>query len=75
MSSNSPISEWSGQDSPDLDFDDSPQDNSHITPQNKPKMQQNKKNNNINKNKLVIWELQEWISIDGSQPKFSNHLG
>ena len=27
------------------------------------------------KNKLVIWDLQEWISIDGSQPKFSNHLG
>jgi hypothetical protein len=40
MSSNSPISEWSGQDSPNLDFDDSPQDNSHITPQNKPKMLQ-----------------------------------
>ena len=27
------------------------------------------------KNELVIWDLQEWISIDGSQPKFSNHLG
>ena len=27
------------------------------------------------KNNLVIWNLQEWISIDGSQPKFSNHLG
>ena len=27
------------------------------------------------KNELVSWELQEWISIDGSQPKFSNHLG
>ena len=27
------------------------------------------------KNNLVIWDLQEWISIDGSQPKFSNHLG
>ena len=27
------------------------------------------------KNELVIWELQEWISIDGCQPKFSNHLG
>ena len=27
------------------------------------------------KNDLVIWDLQEWISIDGSQPKFSNHLG
>ena len=24
---------------------------------------------------LVIWELQEWISIDESQPKFSIHLG
>ena len=27
------------------------------------------------KYKLVTWDLQEWISIDGSQPKFSNHLG
>ncbi|WP_269623700.1 YciI family protein [Prochlorococcus marinus] len=27
------------------------------------------------KNNLVIWDLQEWISVDGSQPKFSNHLG
>ena len=27
------------------------------------------------KNNLVMWDLQEWISIDGSQPKFSNHLG
>ena len=27
------------------------------------------------KNNLVNWDLQEWISIDGSQPKFSNHLG
>ena len=27
------------------------------------------------KNNLVIWDLQEWISIDGSQPKFSNYLG
>ena len=27
------------------------------------------------KNDLVNWDLQEWISIDGSQPKFSNHLG
>ena len=27
------------------------------------------------KHELVVWELQEWISIDGSQPKFSNHLG
>ena len=27
------------------------------------------------KNNLVIWDLQEWISIDGSQPNFSNHLG
>ncbi len=27
------------------------------------------------KNELVVWDLQEWISIDGSQPKFSNHLG
>lgn len=26
-------------------------------------------------NELVNWDLQEWISIDGSQPKFSNHLG
>ena len=27
------------------------------------------------KNELVIWDLQEWIPIDGIQPKFSNHLG
>ena len=27
------------------------------------------------KHELVIWDLKEWISIDGSQPKFSNHLG
>ena len=27
------------------------------------------------KHELVIWDLQEWISIDGSQPNFSNHLG
>ena len=27
------------------------------------------------KYELVSWDLQEWISIDGSQPKFSNHLG
>jgi len=27
------------------------------------------------KNDLVIWDLQEWISIDGNQLKFSNHLG
>ena len=27
------------------------------------------------KNKLVIWELQEWIPINGSKPQFSNHLG
>ena len=27
------------------------------------------------KHDLVIWDLQEWISIDGSQLKFSNHLG
>ena len=27
------------------------------------------------KNNLVTWDLQEWISINGSQPKFSNHLG
>ena len=26
-------------------------------------------------NNLVTWDLHEWISIDGSQPKFSNHLG
>ena len=24
---------------------------------------------------LVIWDLQEWISIDESQSKFCNHLG
>jgi len=27
------------------------------------------------KNDLVNWDLQEWISIDGSQPKFKNYLG
>ena len=27
------------------------------------------------KNKLVIWELQEWIPINETQPKFLNHLG
>ncbi len=27
------------------------------------------------KYELVSWDLQEWVSIDGSQPKFSNHLG
>ena len=27
------------------------------------------------KHELVIWDLKEWISIDGSQPKFLNHLG
>ena len=28
------------------------------------------------RNNLVIWHLQEWISIDGSQTKFFlNHLG
>jgi len=27
------------------------------------------------KHNLVIWNLQEWISIDESQPKFSIHLG
>ena len=27
------------------------------------------------KNDLVNWDLQEWISIDRRQPKFSNHLG
>ena len=27
------------------------------------------------KHDLVVWNLQEWISIDGNQPKFLNHLG
>tara|TARA_B100000965_G_scaffold309270_1_gene268459 strand:- start:111 stop:437 length:327 start_codon:yes stop_codon:yes gene_type:complete len=27
------------------------------------------------KNNLVNWDLHEWISIDGNQPNFSNHLG
>ena len=27
------------------------------------------------KNELVNWELQEWIPINESQPKFFNHLG
>ncbi len=33
------------------------------------------KNDPMIKYELVSWDLQEWISIDGSQPKFSNHLG
>ena len=33
------------------------------------------KNDPMIKNNLVIWDLQEWISIDGSQPKFLNYLG
>ena len=27
------------------------------------------------KNQLVIWDLNEWKSIDGSQPDFWNYLG
>ena len=27
------------------------------------------------KNELVIWDLHEWKSINGSQPNFQNHLG
>ena len=27
------------------------------------------------KNELVIWELQEWIPINGNQAKIFNHLG
>ena len=27
------------------------------------------------KHNLVIWDLHQWISIDRSKPKFSNHLG
>ena len=27
------------------------------------------------KHNLVMWDLHEWISIDGSQPNLSNHLG
>ena len=27
------------------------------------------------KNKLVLWELQEWVIVYGSKPKFFNHLG
>ena len=27
------------------------------------------------KNELVIWKLQEWIPINGIQPKFFHHLG
>ena len=27
------------------------------------------------KNELVIWDLHEWKSIDGSQPKFRSYLG
>ncbi len=27
------------------------------------------------KHELVDWNLQEWIAIDGSKPKYSTHLG
>ena len=27
------------------------------------------------KHELVNWDLQEWVSIDGSKPHFPNHLG
>ena len=27
------------------------------------------------KNKLVTWELQEWVIINGSKQQFYNHLG
>ena len=27
------------------------------------------------RNNLVIWDLQEWILIDGIKPKFKNYLG
>ena len=27
------------------------------------------------KNKLVTWDLQEWIPISGTQPSLFNHLG
>ena len=27
------------------------------------------------KNELVIWELQEWVPINGSKEQFFNHLG
>ena len=27
------------------------------------------------KNQLVTWQLEEWITINGSQEKFLNHLG
>ena len=33
------------------------------------------KNDPMIKHKLVIWDLHEWISIDGNQLKFSNYLG
>ena len=33
------------------------------------------KNDPMIKNELVIWDLQEWIPIDGSQTKFLTHLG
>ena len=33
------------------------------------------KNDPMIKNELVVWNLQEWIPINASQPNFSNHLG
>ncbi len=33
------------------------------------------KNDPMIKHELVVWELHEWISIDGSQQKFLDHLG
>ena len=33
------------------------------------------RNDPMIKHELVIWDLQEWIPIDGSQPNLSNHLG
>ena len=33
------------------------------------------RNDPMIKHELVVWDLQEWVSIDGSQPKLKNHLG
>ena len=33
------------------------------------------KNDPMIKNNLVIWKLQEWVSIEENLPSFKNHLG
>tara|TARA_B100000214_G_scaffold177285_1_gene127574 strand:+ start:443 stop:769 length:327 start_codon:yes stop_codon:yes gene_type:complete len=33
------------------------------------------KNDPMIKHELVVWDLHEWMSINGSQTEFSDHLG